>query len=117
MSVGHYENFPVASFLVPPRERRAVVAIYRFARAADDLADEGDAPPQARLDALAGFRRAVDAIAGRIDDPVLGEAPFAELARAVREHPLPTAPQAALLSAFAQDVTVHRNPDIAAQRD
>ena len=60
MSVGHYENFPVASFLVPPRERRAVVAIYRFARAADDLADEGDAPPQARLDALAGFRRAVD---------------------------------------------------------
>ncbi len=117
MSVGHYENFPVASFLVPPRERRAVVAIYRFARAADDLADEGDAPPQARLDALAGFRRAVDAIAGRIDDPVLGEAPFAELARAVREHALPTAPLADLLSAFAQDVTVHRYADFAALRD
>ena len=52
MSVGHYENFPVASFLVPARERAAVVAIYRFARAADDLADEGNAPPQARLAAL-----------------------------------------------------------------
>ena len=40
MSVGHYENFPVASRLVPARLRPAVVAIYRFARAADDLADE-----------------------------------------------------------------------------
>ena len=68
MSVGHYENFPVASFLVPPRERRAVVAIYRFARAADDLADEGDDAPQLRLDALARFRRAVDAIAGPMMD-------------------------------------------------
>lgn len=117
MSVGHYENFPVASFLVPPRERRAVVAIYRFARAADDLADEGDAPPQARLDALARFRRAVDAIAGRVDDPLLREAPFAELAREVREHALPTAPLADLLSAFAQDVTVDRYADYAALRD
>mgnify|MGYP003818188207 CR=1 FL=1 len=84
MSVGHYENFPVASFLVPPRERRAVVAIYRFAREADDLADEGDAPPEARLAALARYRRAVDAIAGGADDAILAGAPFAELARAVR---------------------------------
>lgn len=117
MSVGHYENFPVASFLVPPRERRAVVALYRFARAADDLADEGDDAPQLRLDALARFRRAVDAIAGRVDDPLLREAPFAELDRAVREHDLPTAPLADLLSAFAQDVTVHRYADYASLRD
>jgi hypothetical protein len=43
VSIGHYENFPVASRLVPARLRPAVVAIYRFARAADDIADEGDA--------------------------------------------------------------------------
>lgn len=117
MSVGHYENFPVASFLVPARERRAVVAIYRFARAADDLADEGDDPPEARLEALARFRRAVDAIAAGVDDPLVREPPFAELARAVREHALPTAPLADLLSAFAQDVTVLRYADFAALAD
>lgn len=117
MSVGHYENFPVASRLVPPRERRAVVALYRFARGADDLADEGDDPPAVRLAALSRYRRAIDAIAGGVRDPILEEAPFAELGRAVREHALPTAPLADLLSAFAQDVTVHRYPDFAALRD
>ena len=53
VAIDHYENFPVASRLVPARLRPAVVAIYRFARAADDLADEGDDPPAARLAALA----------------------------------------------------------------
>jgi phytoene/squalene synthetase len=62
MSVGHYENFPVASLLVPARYRGAVVAIYRFARAADDIADEGDATRQERLAALAAFERGLDAI-------------------------------------------------------
>ena len=46
MPVEHYENFPVASFLVPPRLRRPIEVIYRFARSADDIADEGDAPPK-----------------------------------------------------------------------
>ena len=55
MSVGHYENFPVASRLVPAALRPAIVAIYRFARAADDLADEGDATPDERVQALAAF--------------------------------------------------------------
>src|SRR4051794_25274675 len=63
VSVGHYENFPVASRLVPPRYRSAVVAIYRYARAADDLADEGDAAPGQRLTALREFVGAIDAIA------------------------------------------------------
>ena len=49
VSAAHYENFPVASFLLPRAQRHAVLAIYRFARAADDIADEGDAPPTARL--------------------------------------------------------------------
>ena len=45
VSASHYENFPVASFLLPRAERTAVLAIYRFARAADDVADEGNATP------------------------------------------------------------------------
>lgn len=117
MSVGHYENFPVATWLVPPRERRAVVAIYRFARSADDIADEGDDPPGTRLAALSRYRHAIEAIAAGARDPILAEPPFAELERAVREHELPTAPLADLLSAFAQDVTVRRYADFPALND
>ena len=105
MSVGHYENFPVASLLVPARYRNAVVAIYRFARAADDLADEGDAAPAARLDALAAFARGLDAIE-RGETPA--EPPFRELAHAIRAHALPIGLFRDLLSAFAQDVRVGR---------
>ena len=56
VSVEHYENFPVASLLCPAALRPAVVAIYVFARTADDLADEGDAAPAQRLDDLRAFR-------------------------------------------------------------
>jgi len=107
LSVGHYENFPVASVLVPARYRGAVVAIYRFARAADDIADEGDAPPAARHRALAEFARALDAIE-RGETPAA--APFADLAAAVRQHRLPIALLRDLLSAFGQDVDVTRYP-------
>ena len=48
-SISHYENFPVASFLCPAAIRPAVVAIYNFARVADDLADEGQLTAGARL--------------------------------------------------------------------
>ncbi|GAA4335838.1 hypothetical protein GCM10023144_29540 [Pigmentiphaga soli] len=72
MSVDHYENFPVASILLPARLRPAVIAIYRFARAADDIADEGDAPDRERLAALARFRQELRAIETR-----LGAAPQA----------------------------------------
>jgi squalene synthase HpnC len=99
LSVGHYENFPVASVLLPPRYRRAVVAIYRFARAADDIADEGTAAPAARHAALARFSGHLDAIA--------------ELAHAVRAYRLPVALLRDLLSAFAQDVDVGRYPTYA----
>ena len=114
MAVGHYENFPVASFLLPARHRRAVAAIYHFARAADDIADEGDASPAERHAGLARFSRALDAI-GRGDtqpDP-----PFPALAAAVRAHGLPLAPLRDLLSAFAQDVDVTRYATFAALAD
>lgn len=105
MAVGHYENFPVASRLVPAALRPAVVAIYRFARAADDFADEGDAPPAERLAALARFDEALDDIGAGRTPP---EPPFPELAQAIREHALPMAPFHELVSAFRQDVTVGR---------
>jgi hypothetical protein len=57
VSVDHYENFPVASLLCPPRLRPAVTAIYHFARTADDIADEGDARPTQRLADLAAYRQ------------------------------------------------------------
>ncbi len=59
MAVDHYENFPVASLLLPKHLRKAVTDIYRFARGADDLADEGDAPPAERLAALQIYRDAI----------------------------------------------------------
>jgi squalene synthase HpnC len=114
VSVAHYENFPVASLLVPRTLRPAVVAIYRFARAADDLADEGDADAPARLAALAAFDAELDAIAaGR----AVATPPFPELAAAIARHRLPLAPFRDLLSAFAQDVTTTRYPTFDALRD
>ena len=107
MSAGHYENFPVASLLVPPRLRRATLAVYRFARGADDIADEGSAAASQRLADLGRFDAAVSAIA-RGETPDWG--PFPELARAVRDHDLPIQPLHDLLSAFSQDVTRGRYP-------
>lgn len=105
MSVGHYENFPVASVLVPARYRGAVVAIYRFARAADDIADEGNAPAAERHKALDAFSRHLDAIEGGATP---SEPPFGALAPAIREHDLPIELFRDLLSAFGQDVDVTR---------
>lgn len=102
MGVGHYENFPVASWLMPANLRPAVRAIYRFARTADDIADEGDASPRDRLAELEALQAALD----RIERGEDGGWP--DLATAVRAHDLPVAPLRDLLSAFAQDVTVRR---------
>ena len=105
MSVDHYENFPVASILLPSRLRPAVEAIYAFARSADDLADEGDAAPEQRLAALSAYEAALDRIAAGDS----GHAPmFERLAQVVREHGLPLKPMYDLLSAFKQDVLVSR---------
>jgi squalene synthase HpnC len=98
----HYENFPVASRLVPASVRPAIVAIYHFARAADDLADEGEADVGARIAALEVFSRALVAIEQGETPPL---APFPALAEAIRRHRLPLAPFHALLSAFTQDCT------------
>jgi squalene synthase HpnC len=105
MSVNHYENFPVASFLLPQRLRPAVRTIYAFARSADDIADEGDAQPQDRLAALHVYEQALDGIASgaRPASPL-----FQALAQTIAEHRLPLQPLRDLLSAFKQDVLTKR---------
>ena len=114
MAVDHYENFPVASVLLPLRLRRPVGLIYRFAREADDFADEGTAEPAARLEKLDHFRSQIR----RIEAGLEPEIPwFSELAEAIRRHRLPTEPFLDLLSAFAQDVTQTRYPDFGAVLD
>ncbi len=101
MSIQHYENFPVASPLLPPALRAPVRVIYAFARSADDLADEGDAPAIERIAALDAYEAELD----RID---AGETPatefFGQLARTLAAHQLDTQPLRDLLSAFRQDV-------------
>ena len=62
MAVDHYENFPVASVLLPAPLREPVAAIYRFARSADDFADEGDLSPDQRHALLAEYQAELDAI-------------------------------------------------------
>ena len=117
MAVDHYENFPVASWLCPPRLRPPIVAIYRFARTADDIADEGDAAPEARLADLAAYRAELQAtLAGRAAGPRWAPV-FAALGDAVRAHALPPALLHDLLDAFEQDVRNPRYEDRAALLD
>jgi hydroxysqualene synthase len=104
------ENFPVASWLCPPRLRAPILAIYRFARAADDLADEGDAPPALRQAQLAQMRAQLLALPDTVPATPWGAA----LAAAVREFQLPLPLLAALLDAFEQDTWMQRYPDRAA---
>jgi len=101
----HYENFPVASALLPMRLRRPIALIYAFARNADDFADEGDLPPQQRLALLDGYRRQLDRIGSdqALDDPL-----FIALAEIIKQHKLPLQLFHDLLDAFSQDVVKTR---------
>jgi hydroxysqualene synthase len=117
VAVNHYENFPVASWLCPPALRPAIVAIYRFARTADDIADEGDAPGDGR-------RARLDAYAADLQRTTTGEAAatarpevFVPLAEAIRRHHLPLPLLRDLLSAFRQDTFNPLYPDRAALLD
>jgi squalene synthase HpnC len=110
MAVDHYENFPVASILLPARLRPAVRDLYAFARGADDLADEGDAEPAARRAALEAWRAAIQDLGAhraiRTPLPEPDRILFERLERTIAEHRLPIQPFLDLLSAFLQDLTV-----------
>jgi len=119
MAVDHYENFPVASILLPRALRAAVRDIYRYARSADDIADEGHDDAPTRLRQLAAYRAELHRIARHPESTaphILYENPelapiFVPLARTIARHQLPIAPFDALLSAFEQDVITHRYDD------
>jgi len=117
VSIDHYENFPVASWLCPPALRPAVVAIYHFARTADDIADEGQASAAERLALLGEYGQALrgaaegDAARGRWANV------FTPLAAAITRHSLPLGLLTDLLSAFAQDTGNPVYPDRAAVLD
>jgi squalene synthase HpnC len=100
--------------LVPRDLAPAVLAIYRFARSADDLADEGDAPAAERIAALDRYGQALEAIAAGHPPAT---PPFPELAAAIARHALPLALFHDLLSAFRQDVTTTRYETVAALHD
>lgn len=126
----HYENFPVASLLLPPPMRPHIAAIYAFARAADDFADEGDRPAAERLRLLDDWQARLNDAARRgtpnpesrvppaapklrSDERIEGgnpdaEAVFLALGETIRACALPAGLFDDLLSAFRQDVTVTR---------
>jgi squalene synthase HpnC len=108
MGVGHYENFPVGSLLLPFRLRKPVAAIYRFARRADDVADEGDRTPAERLSELRRFGCCLRRI--EKGEP-LEDALFVQLAEVIAQYHLPVGLFHALLDAFAQDVVKSRYED------
>ena len=113
----HYENFPVASRLVPARLRPHVAAVYAFARTADDFADEGSRPPAERLAALDAWSARLAAAAGlpttgrdggRELLPPETDAIFLALGDTMSRCGLPASLFEDLLSAFRQDVTKSR---------
>ena len=112
MARAHYENFPVASRLLPAAMRPHVAAVYAFARVADDIADEGSAPPAERLAQLDAWHR-------RLHAAVTVErsegAPHAHedlivvaLAHSIRSLDLPLSLFDDLVSAFGQDTMTTR---------
>lgn len=118
---GHYENFPVLSWLVPRELRRHFARVYWFCRTADDLADEHDGSAEARRHALMKLRAfrerfAMAAQAGHapIDDEATSKSgirhvdAFGSLARTIHEKKLSIEPFHSLLDAFEQDQLVTR---------
>jgi squalene synthase HpnC len=117
LAATHYENFPVASRLLPAAMRPHVAAVYAFARVADDFADEDGLDPSVRFERLDDWHARLRAAAG-VGPPVTSPAPavpdidpalvFEALAASMRACRLPLACFEDLLSAFRQDVAVRR---------
>jgi squalene synthase HpnC len=103
----HYENFPVASWLIPVEHRPLVIALYRFARAADDIADEGEAVTDERLRSLSSIEKSVnDIFDGMSTDNLI--ASQLQIIKAYQLEGIDRFPFLALLSAFKQDVVKKR---------
>ena len=109
--VTHYENFPVASLLCPPQLRPPIAAIYWFARTADDIADEGDATPQARLADLAAYSADLMATAAGLPPSPRWAPVFEQLRPQMAQFRLPVKLLDDLLGAFEQDAVKQRYAD------
>jgi len=105
-----YENFPVASYLLPRPMRPHIAAIYAFARTADDFADEGVLAADERLARLDDWLLRLRSCATEEANDRVSEsdAIFVALANTIRERALPIGLFEDLLSAFRQDVTTTR---------
>ena len=101
----HYENFPVASVILPKHLREPIGLIYRFARQADDFADEGDLTVDERLNLLNSFREELTLLQAYIKPKT---AFFLTLGEMIKSKKLPYTPFFDLLNAFSQDVTKTR---------
>jgi phytoene synthase len=111
MARAHYENFPVASHLLPAAMRPHIAAVYAFARVADDIADEGSAPPAERQEQLGAWRHRVHrAAAGGDGAPAVDRDGLIALAlgHSIRSFDLPLSLFDDLLSAFGQDTMTSR---------
>ena len=98
------ENFPVASFLIHPKYRATILAFYRFARAADDVADHATASPDEKLTLLESMRKSLTGEAQASSEAVALRTALAERNLSA-EHALD------LLEAFRRDVTKSRYAD------
>lgn len=102
----HYENFPVASFLLPKYLQDPIAVIYAFARTADDIVDEGDFTIDERLNQLAIFQSYLDnIIAGIQSSQQEFQHIFTALKHVIDTHQLPIELFYDLLKAFKQDIT------------
>jgi len=105
----HYENFPVASRLLPARMRPHIAAVYAFARLADDMADEGDRPAAERIADLERWGQRLDLVVReRVVDATPHSQVFHALRHSIERCRLPLELFHDLLSAFRQDVEVKR---------
>jgi squalene synthase HpnC len=98
--MNHYENFPVASFLIPKYYRKEVAIVYWFARTADDLADEGDSDSEKRLDDLNKFEIEFNKSLSGVSENIY----FNQLSKTISNKKLSAKYFIDLLSAFKQDV-------------
>ena len=107
----HYENFPVASRLLPAPMRPHVAAVYAYARIADDIADEGSAPAAERVAKLLDWQQRLHAaVAAEESGRALAHDDLicVALAHSIRSLDLPIALCDDLLSAFGQDTMTTR---------
>lgn len=100
----HYENFPVASFLIPKSLRKDIAIIYWFARTADDLADEGEEEYEERLEKLNLFEKGFNLSLETKSNNKF----FEQLSKTIKNNNLTSAYFLNLLSAFKQDVIKKR---------